>query len=138
MKNAATLSAFVLGAFLAAGAPLVCGQQSSEPYSPSRSNNSSPNPGNNGKQSAEDSSQWQHDSSRSISDSRAKHDMRDAGRETKNATRDAGRSAKEGTKHAYHSSKRDAQKAASKTKNTAKGAVNGGKAGAKQPTKPPE
>lgn len=66
-------------------------------------------------------------------DSSAKQDMKNAGRETKYAAKDAAHGTKQGTKEAYHKSKRATKKAYRKTKDTTKGAVNGAKEGARTP-----
>jgi hypothetical protein len=66
-------------------------------------------------------------------DSGAKQDMKNAGRETKYAVKDAAHGTKQGTKKAYHKTKRGTKKAYRKTKDTTKGAVNGAKEGAKTP-----
>jgi hypothetical protein len=66
----------------------------------------------------------------------AKQDMRNAGRDTKDAAHDTANGVKHGTRHAYHSTKRHAKKAWNKTKNTTKGAIDGAKEGAQQPTPP--
>lgn len=62
----------------------------------------------------------------------ASQDMKNAGRNTKQAAKDTGHATKKTTKKAAHATKKTAKKAARKTKNTAKGA----KQGAQQPTGP--
>jgi type II secretory pathway pseudopilin PulG len=59
----------------------------------------------------------------------AKHDMKAAGHDTKDAAKDTGKGAKSG----YKASEKGTKKAYNKTKNTTKGAVKGGKQGAKEP-----
>ena len=66
-------------------------------------------------------------------DSSAKQDLKDAGRDTKNAAKDAGNGIKKGTKTAARKTKNGTKKAWNKTKNTTTGAVDGAKEGAKQP-----
>lgn len=72
----------------------------------------------------------------SSSSQSAKQNMQTAGHQTKSAAQHAGRSVKQGTRSAYHSTKRGTKKAWNKTRNTTKGAVDGGKAGARQPSDP--
>jgi hypothetical protein len=119
MKTAATLSAVVLGAFLAT-VPAY-GRMASPANHPGEGNSAQPQQNN---------PDTDHNG--------AKQDMKKAGHQSKDAAKDAGHGVKQGTKHAYHSTKRGVKKGASKTKNTTKGAVNGGKAGAKEPTNPPQ
>lgn len=67
------------------------------------------------------------------SDSSAKQDMKQAGRDTKDGAKDAGNGVKKGSKDAYHDTKKGTKKAYHKTKNTTKGAVKGAKKGAEEP-----
>lgn len=57
----------------------------------------------------------------------AKQDMKNAGRDTKDAARNAGRATKRGTKKVYHSTKRHSKHAWNRTKNAARGTKNGAK-----------
>jgi Ni/Co efflux regulator RcnB len=63
----------------------------------------------------------------------AQHEVRQAGKQTKDAARNGGNTTKKATSNAYHRTSRTTKNAWTKTSNTAKGTVQGGKQGAQQP-----
>ena len=66
-------------------------------------------------------------------DNSAGQDMKNAGKQTRNAAEDAGQGVKKGTKKACNKTKNGARKAGQKTKNTTRGAAQGAKQAAQKP-----